>query len=112
MDKARKSELNKAYRARNRDRLLAQQRAYREANREQILAYNRARRPPKPPSTRRSPEGAAVVLLLERAQKASGLTMSDFVQTMQGSMGAWQHIRAGYRKWRETDEGQSLIGNS
>ena len=114
MDKARKSELNRAYREKNRDRIREQRRLYREANREAILAYNRARRKPKPPNTRRCPEAAAIILILQQAQRKSGQTMSEFVGGLSGcgNQKTWRAIREVYQNWRDTDEGQSLVGDT
>ena len=58
-----------------------------------------------------SPEAAAIVMLLMRAQRSSGVSMPDFVEGLQRDMTAWKEIRETYHEWRGTDEGESLIGD-
>ena len=60
-----------------------------------------------------SPECAAIVMLLTRAQRVSGLPMSEFIKGFRGvdKMTGWKEIRETYQNWRDTDEGQRLIGD-
>ena len=98
------------YYARNADRIKAAQNQYYANNRDGI---NAKRRGEVKPEKRTSQEGAAVVVLLERLIDKSGMTRRDFVAGMSrvGDKRIWSELREVYQRWRDTDEGQSLIGN-
>ena len=111
MDKARKSELNRAYREKNRDRIREQRRRYLEK-----CKAERAHKPKARPNRGgvQSPELAAIIMLLQRAQEKSGVSMPEFVQALRGaaSNATWRELSEVYQIWRDTDEGQRLIGDS
>ena len=85
----------------------------REAKRERRKQQNARYRPMSTKKIKCSPEAAAVITLLMGAQRKSGVSMPEFVQALRGaaSNATWRELSEVYQIWRDTDEGQRLIGD-
>ena len=104
MDKARKSELNRAYREKNRDRIRENRRRYLEKCKAERMHQPKAR--PNRGGVQ-SPELAAIIMLLQRAQEKSGVSMPEFISGLRAADNkmTWRNIRKLYQEWRVQCEG-------